>query len=370
MGMIGATTDPAAIAAAETARQLIQAAYMIAMHRRRSPEQARVRILNECRRPTFAAKVEYSKPIGGKPVRGPSIRFAELAVREWGNVRCDVTGVFEDQQTRRIKVTVLDLESNSSFSKEVTLSKTVERSDGTGREIIGKRTNSNGKAVFIVIATDEELANKEASAVSRIIRNEGLRLIPGDIVDEALETARDTLRNRDASDPAAATKAVIDAFSGIGVQPVMIEQFLGHPIAQLVPAELTELRAMFGAIRDGEARWVDYLDVKTQVDKPADGAAQAAAGGSQAENPTAGMRKRATAARATVAGQEQHPAASVADLKASAEKLRAAAGVSTDAADAWSAKVNKVPWQLMTQRNIETLLAMTSAEFAEAAKGV
>jgi hypothetical protein len=42
--------------------------------------------------------------------------------------------------------------------------------------------------------------------------------------------------------------------------PAQIVQFLGHPLEQLNPAELAELRGMFAAIRDGESKWADYVD--------------------------------------------------------------------------------------------------------------
>jgi hypothetical protein len=53
----------------------------MAMQRPRSYDQSRIKILEACSRPAFAEKVEYSKPVGGgKPIVGPSIRFAELAL--------------------------------------------------------------------------------------------------------------------------------------------------------------------------------------------------------------------------------------------------------------------------------------------------
>ena len=94
--------DPAAVAAAEAAKARIQAAYIMAMQRPRSYDQSRIKILEACSRPSFAEKVEYSKPVGGgKPIVGPSIRFAELALREWGNISYESQVVYDDEITRR-----------------------------------------------------------------------------------------------------------------------------------------------------------------------------------------------------------------------------------------------------------------------------
>lgn len=254
--------DPAAVAAAESAKARIQAAYIMAMQKPRSEEQARQRILAACKRPQFASRVEYSKPIAGTKIKGPSIRFAELALREWGNIDSDIFVMFEDAQTKRIKIRLLDCETNAAFSKEITVKKTVERRSDKDREVVGQRTNTNGDTVYIVLATEDECNNKENAAISKALRNEGLRLIPSDIIDEALDVARNTMRAQDAADPAAAKKAVLDSFAALGIMPVEVEKYLDHKLDIISPSELEDLRSVYRAIREGEASWSDYIDVK------------------------------------------------------------------------------------------------------------
>jgi hypothetical protein len=250
--------DPAAVAAAESAKARIQSAYVMALKKPRNEDESRDRILHACKRPAFADKVEFSKPVAGRQIKGPSIRFAELALRAWGNVLSDVQVLYEDDAVRRSRVMVVDLETNTSFSKEIQITKTVERRKADDREIVGERVNTSGERVYIVKATDEELHNKEAASISKALRNEGLRIIPTDIVDEAIETARKTLSAEDAKDPDAAKKRILDAFSEIGVKPKEIEKYLGHKTDTLNPKELEDLRAIYRAIKDGEATWRDY----------------------------------------------------------------------------------------------------------------
>jgi hypothetical protein len=253
--------DPAAVAAAEAAKARIQSAYIMAMHRPRSIETARDNILRTCKRTGFAEKVEFSKPVAGKQIRGPSVRFAELALKEWWNVLTETQVVYEDENVRRLKVFCTDLETNLTHSKEIVVSKTVERKKATeDREIVAERINTKGEKVYIVKATDDELQNKESALISKALRNEGLRLIPTDIIDEGIETARETLKKRDEQDPDAAKKQILDSFSEIGVRPKDIEAYLGHTLDTIVPAELQNLRAMYRAIKDGEATWKEYIE--------------------------------------------------------------------------------------------------------------
>jgi len=257
------TTDPSAIAAGEAARARIQSAYIIAMNKPRNEDQARDRILEACKRPAFAERVEFSKPVANRTIKGPSIRFAELALREWTNIMADTQTLYEDDKVRRVRVSVLDLETNAQFCKEIQIRKTVERKKSEGHEVIGERTNTKGETVYIVIATDDEFHNKEAALISKALRNEGLRVIPSDITDEALEMARQTLAARDAKDPKAAKKKVLDTLSSIGIKPKDVEKYLKHSIDTISPAELENLRGMYTAIKEGSASWAEYI-------KPAD----------------------------------------------------------------------------------------------------
>jgi len=252
--------DPAAIAAAEAVKARIQSAYVMAYQKPRGYDDARIAILDACRRPGFAAKVEYKKPIGKTFARGPSIRFAELALRIWGNVLAESQVIHEDEKARRIRVSVLDLETNSTFSKDIQISKTVERRNKQGRDVLGERVNTNGEVVYIVRATDDELLTKEAAMISKAFRNEGLRLVPSDIVDEAIEVARKTMKDQFAKDPKEAKKKVLDAFAEIGIKPKDIEKYLLHPLDTVSPNELETLRGMYRAIRDGEATWAEYTN--------------------------------------------------------------------------------------------------------------
>lgn len=262
------STDPAAIAAAETAKARIQAAYVMALQKPRNEDEARDRILHACKRSAFAERVEFNKPVAGKQIKGPSIRFAELALREWENILTETQVVYEDDHIRRVKVFVTDLETNRIASKEIQVGKTVERKNAKDREVISQRLNSKNEVVYIVKATEDELQNKENALISKAIRNEGLRLIPSDVTDEAIETARQTLQSRDAQDPDAAKKKLLDSFSSIGVRPKDLEQYLGHKTDALTPAELQDLRGIYRAIKDGESTWMDYVSEKQEIDKP------------------------------------------------------------------------------------------------------
>ncbi len=254
-------------AMAKQAEAQVQARYVMAMQNRRDLMRARASLLKDCERPFFAEKAIYRKPIG-EGIEGPSIRLAEAAARAMMNILTDVSAIYDDDKKRIIRVMASDLESNVTYTKDVTVNKTVERAKPMeGRKIISQRINSRGKAVFVIEATDDEILDKEGSLASKAMRTCLLRIIPGDILEEAVQKCYETMANKDAQDPDAARKKLADAFGGLGVTVDQITAYLGHPIDQMNPKELRELRGIYTAIKDGEATWAEAISEKAS-DKP------------------------------------------------------------------------------------------------------
>lgn len=241
-------------AAAQAAQAAVQARYVVALQRPRDLDQVRVRLLKECRRPSFADVAIYHKPVGNG-ITGPSIRFAEAAIRCMTNILAETTTVYDDRSRRIVSVNVTDLEANVSYPMTITIEKTVERKDKRGRTVVGERINSWGDPVFIVEATDDEILNKERALVSKAMRTCALRILPGDIVDEAMHELEKTRRNHAAQDPDAARKKMVDAFASLGVQPSDLKSYLGHDLATASPAQIDTLRGIFSAIKEGETSW-------------------------------------------------------------------------------------------------------------------
>jgi len=257
--MVTTNSELAASATAAQARAEIECAYTMAIRRPRNIEDVRSKLMSACRRPIFAESAEWTKPVGKETISGPSIRFVETALQAFGNVRTSTTVVYEDERIRKVHVSVIDLENNNAYGLDTTLQKSVERKFlKKGQKAISDRINSYGEKVYLVEATEEDMANKQGAAVSKIIRGCGLRLIPQDIVEEAQQTAKQT-REKNLGDPEAAKKTIIDAFAGLGIKPSELEKFLGKPLAQAVAKDISELRTIYTALKEGEAKWSDYL---------------------------------------------------------------------------------------------------------------
>jgi hypothetical protein len=270
---------PAALAVAETsstamaaqARALTEAKFTVALARPRDVDDVRQRILRACERPRFAETARYTltwlKDAAGNHVTGPSIRFAEELARSMRNLDITQRVLFDDSERRVVRVTVMDLESVLSYESDITITKVSEKSKlREGQLAIGTRTNAEGKTVYLVEATEQDLAAKQNALASKAMRTGILRICPSDIVEDAMAEVRATVRRRDAADPDAARKSIADAFASIAVMPTDLKVYLGHELSQCSPAQLEDLRLIYAAISQGEARWLDFVKAKEAKD--------------------------------------------------------------------------------------------------------
>jgi len=236
----------------------VQARYVLALNRPRNLDYVRQRILHECHRPTFARVAKYTLPFG-EGVSGPTIRFAEMVIRNMGNLYIENMLISDTPETRVVRVVVTDLETNASYYKDITIAKTVERSSLRKNQTpIKTRHNSLGKIVYIVEASEGDLLSKEAAQVSKAIRTCALRLIPGDILEEALNVVEDVLNSENAKDPDAARKKIVDTFAQKGITAEMLAKYLGmNDLSAISPQQITHLQGVYYTISDGEAAWTD-----------------------------------------------------------------------------------------------------------------
>lgn len=265
-GQTLAVVETASTAIAAQSKAMVESRYIMAMRNPRNWDAVRQDLIKECRRPSFAHNKSafYNKPIG-QGVEGLGIRFVEVALRCMRNVLVETTMIFEDETKEVHRVSVTDLEANITYPLDVRVSKTVERSkpnsDGT---YLSVRKNSYGKDTYTLIGTDDDLLNKRGALISKAIRTLGLRIIPGDLCDEAEEIIKKIRLDKAAEDPDAERKRIVDAFDGIGVSATDLIGYLGHDIAKCSPAQLVTLRGIYGAIRDGEATWTTVMQNKAE----------------------------------------------------------------------------------------------------------
>jgi hypothetical protein len=261
VAMLGENAATQAMVAKETAS--IQARWIMAMKNPRSQDNVRQLMIKECKRPGFADVAIYRMPRGNTTIKGLSIRFAEVAMRCMGNMNCEAQTLFDSPEERVIKVTATDYETNATWTRDITVKKTVERRKlSAGQRALRQRTNSFGDLLYIVEADDGDFRTKEAAEISKASRTAILRLIPGHVQDECFDIMEEIVTKKIASDPDGFKNQVLDAFAAMNVMPLELEKYLGHGLDTASPAEIADLQMVWKAINGGHGVWVDILDSK------------------------------------------------------------------------------------------------------------
>lgn len=272
--------DTSAALLSAQSEAMVKARFYIAVNRPRDWDDVRQKLLRACERPGFAGSAHekvwgaawFNKPVG-EGVEGFSIRFAEEALRSMGNIDVETTPIYEDDQKRVLRVTVLDLESNVSIPTSITVPKRVTRKYlRKGQIALEVRVNSKNETTYVVEASDDEVFQQQQSLASKAIRNGVLRLLPGDIQAECRERILAIRRGEAAKDPDAYRKKVVDGFAKLNILPSDIKALLGGPIDKASPEQLTDLRDLWQAISEGKTTWAAALETATdnRGEKPAE----------------------------------------------------------------------------------------------------
>ena len=271
--------DLAGSASAAAAAKEIEVRALLAERHPRKLEVFREKLLRYCADPGFAEQALYSRKVGRKqnPVSGEwednyavnfSIRFIEAALAIYKHIYPVTRIVYEDQKRMLINVQVYDAENNVGYSQDSMLPKIVERKDLKDRVSLGERFNSDGKRIFIVEATRDELRNVFGAERSKLIRDLAQKLMPFHILAEARRAIDAKNAEENARDPEAAKKRVLDRFAAIGVSAEMLLSYMDRSLDLLTQKDLAELTVLFNGLSEGEFTWADVMRIKAA---PAEG---------------------------------------------------------------------------------------------------
>ncbi|MFZ6624474.1 hypothetical protein ACOXU5_02145 [Vagococcus fluvialis] len=217
----------------------------------RNTFEAQNRILDACKRESLASTAIYSFPRGNQNVQGPSIRLAEVLAQNWGNISFGIKELEQKNGESIAMAYAWDVETNTRQEKIFT--------------VPHKRyTRSKG----ITPLTDpRDIYELVANNGSRRLRACILGVIPGDIVELAVEECNKTLSGNNSTPLKDRLARALTAFKeNYDVTQEMIEDKFGYDISQFSEKNFVELIQIFNAIKDGMTKVTDVFEkVKTET---------------------------------------------------------------------------------------------------------
>lgn len=291
--------EPTALAKVETQGEALAAAaaretevrFALARRFPREIDVVERRLLADCRRPGFAERSRYARPVGGDckkcdgggkldagkrscddclgtgkaHAHGFSIRFAEAALAALGNLDVGAYVIYQDASTTRIRCYATDMETNASWKLDADVPKTVERKKlKRGQQAISERTNSWGDRVYVIPAEPAEHDKDCGAATSKRLRELILRLVPADVKEACEAQVKATLTDEFRKQAAAVVARLVDAFGRLkpAISRDQLAAYLGHPLEQLTEAEYLDMRAIFTGVSEGHTTWATLVAEK------------------------------------------------------------------------------------------------------------
>ena len=200
-----------------------------------------------------AAECVYALPRGGKPIKGPSVRLAEIIASQWGNchVASRIVAVDKFEKVVIAEGVFLDLETGMKRTAQVQ------------RRIVDSKGNLYKDDMIIVTGN---------AAASIAMREAVLKGVPKAIWRKAYDHAENVIAG-DVKTLAVRRDDAIKAFALWGVKPEQIFASLEvEGLDDIGLEEIGTLTAMYKAIRSEEQTVEDYFPAKADQSKAAEAA--------------------------------------------------------------------------------------------------
>ncbi len=223
----------------------VQAAYVIAKKFPRNEQESFASIINACKRPFLAEQAIYAYPRGGSVVKGPSIRLAEAMGQSWGNLDCGIREISQSGGVSVAEAYAIDLQTNTRITK-----------------IFHVKHERHTKKGITRLTDPRDIYELVANQGSRRLRACILGIIPGDVVEAAVEQCNRTMQSSEVPIVDQIRRLVI-AFDELGVKVEHLEKRLGHNLDATIPTEVVTLRTIYKSIKDGMAKREDFFEINS-----------------------------------------------------------------------------------------------------------
>jgi hypothetical protein len=94
-----------------------------------------------------------------------------------------------------------------------------------------------------------------------------LGLIPGDIVEAAIEECEITMKAKADTGPEG-IKRLVEAFAKLGVTKEQIEKRIQRRIDTITAANMVSLKKVYNSLKDGMSAITDWFEVEPAAEKP------------------------------------------------------------------------------------------------------
>lgn len=220
----------------------IQGQIMLAKMFPRDMTEVTRKVEAACSRKQLASHALYQYARGGTDISGPSIRLAEALINAYGNAKSGFEVIDSNADFSRVRAYAYDMETNTI--QERTFDVEHVRQTKTSRTKL-----TDPRDIYETIANNA--SRRERACI--------LALIPGDLVEFAVKTCRETLEKNVNITPKR-IEELVQSFSKYGVSKVMIEARIQRHVNAITATQFIDLMNIGTSLRDGIAKVEDFFD--------------------------------------------------------------------------------------------------------------
>lgn len=231
----------------------VQVQVMMAKQFPRNQIQALQSIKEACKRIRLAENAIYSYPRGGQRIEGPSIRLAEMIAQNWGNIDFGVNelerrpGRDKEPGESLVMAFCIDYQTNTRRQTTFTIPHVRYSRNKGNTPLIDPRD------------VDEMILNKAARRLRACI----MAIIPGDIIDEAVEQCNRTLKGNNDKPLPDRIRNMMEAFQELGVRQEVLEKYLGWNMDACIESDIVRLGKIYKSLKDGMSRPEDWFEMQS-----------------------------------------------------------------------------------------------------------
>lgn len=214
------------------------------------------RIMQACQRKGLAEKAMYEYPRGGTKVMGPSIRLAEALAQNWGNISFGIVELEQKAGESQVMAYAWDLETNTRQEKIFSVPHI--------------RSTKKGN---VPLTDPRDIYEMVANQGARRLRACILGIIPGDVVEDAIEQCNRTLLEGEKKPLADVIKEVSLYFQrDFNVPLEALEKLIGCKAEAFSMNDCIRLRKVYNSIKDGMAKREEIFELPGVEKKEAEDA--------------------------------------------------------------------------------------------------
>lgn len=203
------------------------------------------RIMQACQRKGLAEKAMYEYPKGGQKVIGASIRLAEALAQNWGNISFGIVELEQRTGESQVMAYAWDLETNTRQEKIF--------------NVPHIRSTKKGN---VPLTDPRDIYEMVANQGSRRLRACILGIIPGDVLEDAMEQCNKTLLGETDTPIIDLVKDMAAIFEKEFSVPIeAIEKYIGCKSSAFSMNDLVRLKRVYNSLKDGMAKREELFEL-------------------------------------------------------------------------------------------------------------